>query len=135
MTSPRPANAVTVASVRPTPLPPMVMSRSQALLIERFRDRRGIAAFGRNASNLGAGGPRALRDQIRSQRTAGNIDDAQARPAHAQSRYSRRARDQEIARQHAPSGFDDAAARGDIAAGAAHALPRDRLRQHLRQRT
>ena len=37
--------------------------------------------------------------------------------------------------QDAPPGLDDAAACGNIAAGPAHPLPRDRFRQHLRHRT
>ena len=51
-----------------------------------------------------------------------------------QSLQSRGARDQEIARPHAPPGLGDETSLGDIAARPAHALPRDRLRQHLRQR-
>ena len=77
-------------------------------------------------------------DQLRRHRLArkrGNIDDTQARTAHVQSLQARRARDQEIERANAPPGGDDGGSAGDIAAGAANALPRDRFRQHLNHRT
>ena len=103
--------------------------------IERGSDRRRIAPRGRDRGDLSARGSRALGDEIRRHGTAGNIDDAQARAAHLQPRDAGGARQQKIARQNAPAGLDDAAACGNIAAGPPYALPRDRLRQHLRHRT
>ena len=103
-------------------------------VIECRRNRSGIAARGGEGDGFGAGGLRALRDQIRRHAAAGDIDDAQPRTADVQSLHSGSARHQEIARQHAPPGLRDETAGGDIAAGPAHALPRDRLRQHLRHR-
>ena len=102
--------------------------------IERCRNRFGIAAAGGEGDGFGTGSLRTLRDQIRRHVAAGDIDDAQPRTADVQSLQSRRARQQQIARQHAPPGLRDETASGDIAAGPAHALPRDRLRQHLRHR-
>ena len=129
------ANAVTAASVRPTPVPPTIRSRSQAPSSSAVRDRCGIAPCGSERNDIGAGAARALGDQIRRHRAAGNIDDAQPRPAHAQSR---------LVRRRARSG-DRAAARAArprrrrlpaaiSRAGAPHPLPRNRLRQHLRHR-
>ena len=54
-------------------------------VIERRRNRCGIAPGGRDGDDFGARRSRALRDQIRRHRAAGNIDDAQARTAHLQS--------------------------------------------------
>ena len=89
----------------------------------------------RSMETISAPAARAL-SAIRSAVTwpAGDIDDAQLRTADVQSLQSGRARHQQIARQHAPPGLRDETACGDIAAGPAHALPRDRFRQHLRQR-
>jgi hypothetical protein len=56
-------------------------------------------------------------------------------PAHRYFFNPRRARDQEIAWQHAPPGFSEQTSSGNIAAGPAHALPRYRLRQHLGKRS
>ena len=103
-------------------------------VIECRRNRSGIAARGGEADGFSAGGLRALRDQIRRHAAAGDIDDAQPRTADVQSLQSGSARQQEIARQHAPPGLRDETTGSDIAAGPAHALPRDRLRQHLRHR-
>ena len=48
-----------------------------------LRNRCGIAPVGLDADDIGAGGARALSDQIApSPCAAGNIDDAQPRPAH-----------------------------------------------------
>ena len=103
-------------------------------IIECRRNRSGIAARGGEGDGFGAGRLRALRDQFRRHAAARHIDDAQPRTADVQSLQSGGARQQEIARQHAPPGLRDETARGDIAAGPAHALPRNRLRQHLRHR-
>ena len=105
--------------------------------IERLGDRRRIAPGGLGADDFGAGRAGAFRNQLRRHRLArrrGNIDDAQPRTAHVQLFQARRARDQQIERANAPPGGDDRTALGDIAAGAANALPRDRLRQHLNHR-
>ena len=134
MTSPRSANAVTVASVRPTPVPPTIRSRSQALPSSAAAIDAASRAAAVDRHDFGTGARAALRDQIRRDAAAGNIDDAQPRTANAQSLQSGGARHQEIARPHAPPGLRDETACRDIAAGPAHALPRNRLRQHLRHR-
>ena len=78
------ASAVTAASLRPTPLPPTVISRSQPSPSSAC----AIDAPSRPSASVlttsGAGGARALSDQIGRHGAAGNIDDAQPRPAHHQ---------------------------------------------------
>ena len=70
--------------------------------------------------------------QIGRHSAAGNIDDAQPRPAHAQfSNPAARAIRRSRASTRRPALAPDVP--GDVAAGAAHTLPRDRFRQHLRQ--
>ena len=102
--------------------------------VDRRNNRCDIAPRCGDGNHINPGGARALRDQVRCHRAAGYVDDTQARPSYFQLLNSRGARDHEVARHHAPPHLDDVAARGDIATGPAHALSRDRFRQHLRHR-
>jgi hypothetical protein len=65
-----------------------------AVAIENLRDRGCIARRRLHAKNFGARGTRAFGDQIGRERAAGNVDDAQARPPHAQGLQTGCARDQ-----------------------------------------
>ncbi len=128
------ASAVTAASVRPTPEPPTIRSRSHApsSSAAAIDPASRPAAVKQTVSAPAACALSAIRSAVTA--AAGHIDDAQPRTADVQSLQSGGARQQEIARQHAPPGLRDETAGGNIAARPAHALPRNRLRQHLRHR-
>src|SRR5689334_12433170 len=101
---------------------------------KRAHDRCHIASSSPGGVPLGAGMTRTFGDQVRRQCTAGNIDDTQARPAHAQFVQPRPARDQEIAWPYTLAGYGHDAACSDIAAGTANALARHGFRHDLRDR-
>ena len=134
MMLPRRPSAAIVASVRPTPDAADGQEQIAAAAIEGVGNGRRIAPRGLAADDFGAGRAGAFRDELCGRRNAGgrrNIDDAQARAPHLQAFQSSRPRDQKIKRADGSPGRDGDTAFGDIAATAANALPRRRLRQHL----
>ena len=136
ITSPRCASAVTVASVRPTPLPPTVSSRSQppASSAAAMEPASRPAASTQVTSAPALRALSAISCAVTASPAAGILTTRTRGRRTLNALQSRRARDQEIARQHAPPGFDDSGSAGDIATRAANPLPRDRFRQHLNQR-
>ena len=129
------ASAVTAASVRPTPEPPTIRSRSQSTPSSAapIDPASRPAAVTKSTSAPAA---RALSAISSAVTLPPGILTMRSRGRRTLNRSIPAARAiSEIARQHAPSGLHDETAGGDIAAGPAHALPRDRLRQHLRHRT
>ena len=131
MTSPRPANAVTVASCGRRHYR-RGQDQIAGVAVQRFCDRSRVAASAvtkmsvpalralpaiRSAVNVPPG---ILTIRIRGRRTLN-------------APFLQRAH-QKIARPHAAPGFNNAATRSDIAARPPHALPRNRLRQRLYKR-
>ena len=115
----------------------VVTSRSHELASSALAMARRIARVGLDDSHIGAGRARVFRDQLGRHRPAcqrGNIDDAQrAGDAHSSVfNPAARAISRSSARMDRPDAIDGTL--GDIVAGAANALPRYRLRQHLNHR-
>ena len=106
--SPRRVSASTVASVRPTPLPPMVTSRSHRSPSSAFAIDDASRPAASRVDDIGAGRASAFRDQVGRYRVPGrgNIDRSQARTAHRELLQPSRTCQQQIERAKPPPGSD-----------------------------